>query len=400
MNTKELQKIVNPIYTTAKGLLNLLIAGGDPDALKLAPFMNQEDLSKAEAKIEKRPPPEIINCFKIGHMARSDIFNNVALKCGKQTIIDLPCGYSTRCFKVADNGQKYYGFDLPIVIDEIKEMTSKVVTDKQKPLISFDAVDATNYDSMRQALKDVKGEICIITEGLIGYLSESELISMCQAIHKLLSEFGGCWITADGGGNSDIYPLTFSVMLQGDKEKLESMMKSIISDMTNVQSYKNTVTANKFEKAKEFLQNQGFVITEELASKYMSKLKCVPDDKEAALKGVLGKIEVWTMTIDKKDDIAAIGEKQAFNLECNLTDGTFNVKIEGRLDTLSAPELLKKFKETEGIKSIKVDANKMSFISLAGIRVLKMMIKELESKDKFEIVGVDEDIQEMLKKLD
>jgi len=286
MNTKELQKIVNPIYTTAKGLLNLLIAGGDPDALKLAPFMNQEDLSKAEAKIEKRPPPEIINCFKIGHMARSDIFNNVALKCGKQTIIDLPCGYSTRCFKVADNGQKYYGFDLPIVIDEIKEMTSKVVTDKQKPLISFDAVDATNYDSMRQALKDVKGEICIITEGLIGYLSESELISMCQAIHKLLSEFGGCWITADGGGNSDIYPLTFGVMLQGDKEKMAGMMKSIISGMANVQSHTNTFAANKFEKAKEFLQNQGFLITEESVSNYMSKLKCVPDDKEAALKGV------------------------------------------------------------------------------------------------------------------
>ena len=139
-------------------------------------------------------------------MARSDIFNNVALKSGKQTIIDLPCGYSTRCFKVADNGQKYFGFDLPIVIDEIKEMTSKVITDKQKPLISFDAVDATNYNSMRQALKDVKGEICIITEGLIPYLNDSELISMCQAIHKLLSEFGGCWITADGGGNSDNIP--------------------------------------------------------------------------------------------------------------------------------------------------------------------------------------------------
>ena len=42
----------------------------------------------------------------------------------------------------------------------------------------------------------------------------------------------------------------------------------------------------------------------------------------------------------------------------------------------------------------------MSFISSAGIRVLKMMIKELESKDKFEIIGINEDIQEMLKKLD
>ena len=76
------------------------------------------------------------------------------------------------------------------------------------------------------------------------------------------------------------------------------------------------------------------------------------------------------------------------------------MKIEGRLDTLTAPELLKKFKETKDIKSIKVNANKMSFISSDGIRVLKMVIKELESKDKFEIIGVDENIQEMLKKLD
>ena len=61
---------------------------------------------------------------------------------------------------------------------------------------------------------------------------------------------------------------------------------------------------------------------------------------------------------------------------------------------------MKKFKETEGIKSIKFDASKMSFISSAGLRVLKMMIKELESKDKFEIIGANENVQELLKKLD
>ena len=398
MNTKDLQAIVNPIYTTAKGLLNLLMAGGDPDALKLAPHMKQEDLSKVPE--DKRPPPEMVNCFKIGQMARSDIFNNVALKCGKQTIIDLPCGYSTRCFKVADNGQKYIGMDLPIVIDEINYMTSKVVTEKQKPLISFHAVDATNYESMRQVLNDVKGEICIITEGLIPYLNDSELISMCQAIHKLLSEFGGCWITADGGGNSDIYPLTLGVMYQGDKEKMSMIMKGIISNMANVQSHTNTFAANKFEKAKEFLEKQGFLIQEESVTKYMNKLICVPEDKEAALKAALGKIQMWTMTIDKKDDISTNEEKQVFNLECNLIDSVLNVKIEGRLDTLTAPELLKKFKETEGIKSIKFDASKMSFISSAGLRVLKMMIKELESKDKFEIIGANENVQELLKKLD
>ena len=140
MNPKDLQAIVNPIYTTARGILKLLIDGGDPDALKLAPHIKKEDLPKVSE--DKRPPEEMRNSFRIGQMARSDIFNNVALKCGKQTIIDLPCGYSTRCFKVANNGQKYIGLDLPIVIDQINYMTSKVITEKQKPLISFNAVDA------------------------------------------------------------------------------------------------------------------------------------------------------------------------------------------------------------------------------------------------------------------
>ncbi len=58
-------------------------------------------------------------------------------------------------------------------------------------------------------------------------------------------------------------------MPQGDKEKMAGMMKSIISGMANVQSHTNTFAANKFEKAKEFLQKQGFVITEESVPKYM-----------------------------------------------------------------------------------------------------------------------------------
>lgn len=56
MNIKELQSAVNPIYTTAKGLLGLLISGGEPDALKLAPHIN---LAELRPKLDKTPPPEI-----------------------------------------------------------------------------------------------------------------------------------------------------------------------------------------------------------------------------------------------------------------------------------------------------------------------------------------------------
>ena len=395
MNIKELQSVVNPIYTTAKGLLGLLISGGEPDALKLAPHIN---LAELRPKLDKTPPPEILNCFKIGQMARFDINNSAALKSGKQTIIDLPCGYTTRCFKVADNGQKYYGFDLPIVIDEIKDWTSKIMTEEQKSLISFNAVDATNYNSLRNALKDVKGEICIITEGLLSYFSDSELISMCQAIYQLLAEFGGCWITADGTEMYLIYPLVLSVVYQGDKEKVLSMMKELSSSMANVNAFTNTFSANKFAKAKEFLEKQGFIIKEESISKYMDKLKCVPEDKEAILRETLGsKINIWTMTIDKKDEkFENNEEKIEFKLETKLEENIFKIDIKGRLDTLTAPELLQKFKENKDIKNIKINVNEMTFISSAGIRVFQIMIKELENKDLFEINGTNENVKKNL----
>lgn len=72
------------------------------------------------------------------------------------------------------------------------------------------------------------------------------------------------------------------------------------------------------------------------------------------------------------------------------------IDIKGRLDTLTAPELLQKFKENKNIKNIKINANEMAFISSAGIRVFQMMLKELENKDLFEINGANESVKKIL----
>ena len=108
------------------------------------------------------------------------------------------------------------------------------------------------------------------------------------------------------------------------------------------------------------MENQGFIIKEESVSKYLNKLKCFPEDKQEALFNAYSKLNIWTMTVDKKDEI--FKNEDIFNLETKLEDDVFKVKISGRLDTLTAPELLKKFKENEGIKQILVDVSKMTFI--------------------------------------
>ena len=396
-NIKELQSIVNPSFKTAKDILFLLLSGGDPDAIKLAPYLNLTSQSKP--KPEQLPPQEILNCYKIGQMVRFNINNSVALKSGKQTIIDLPCGYATRCFKVANSGLNYYGLDLPIVIDEMKELTSKIITEEQKPLISFNAVDATNYYSMREAPKDIKGEICIITEGLFVYLNDSELESFCGAIHKLLSEFGGCWMTADVGKMEQIYALALGVLYKEVIDKESPLKNDISSYLSKFHSYKSTLAANNFEGAKDFFEKKGFIVKKEPISNYIDKIKDAPEDKQEELKKAFSNISIWTLTIDKKDiDRTNIEENIKFNLESKLTDGIFIINIEGRLDTLTAPELLKIFQENKGIKQIKFDVNKMTFISSAGVRVLEIMMEELNNKEMFEIFGAKGNIKEILEK--
>ena len=143
------------------------------------------------------------------------------------------------------------------------------------------------------------------------------------------------------------------------------------------------------------MENQGFIIKEESVSKYLDKLKCCPEDKQEALLNAYSKLNIWTMTIDKKDEISK--NEDIFNLETKLEDDVFKVKISGRLDTLTAPELLKKFKENEGIKQILVDVSKMTFISSAGLRVLEIILKELNNKEMFEIIGANESIKEIMK---
>ena len=395
MDTKELQAVVNPIYTTAKGTVLMLKGGGDPDAGKLAPYL---DLSVIQKDNRLTPPPEIKKCYRVSQEARYGINNEAALKSGKPVIVDLPCGYSPRGFRVTDAGKRYFGFDLPIVIDEMKEASKKAMSEQQWATSTFAAVDATNYESLRNALGDVKGELCIVTEGLLGYFNEAELVSMCRAIRRLLDEFGGCWITADSG-ILEIYSLTFGTLFKGDQEAFLAMMKGHATRMADVNFYQNSLFLNGSDGAKSFLKSQGFDVKAETVSTYLPELRTVSAEELQQLKEAYRKMEIWTMTANQA---AGKSEKPLdpnlpFEVRSEITDGLFSVSVQGRMDTITAPELLKQFQEAgEGIEAIRVDVSQMPYVSSAGLRVLLMMYKSLADKDKFEMTGVSDDVREIL----
>ena len=80
-----------------------------------------------------------------------------------------------------------------------------------------------------------------------------------------------------------------------------------------------------------------------------------------------------------------------------MKDGVFEVSVQGRMDTITAPELLQRFKDAgAGISAIHVDVSRMAYISSAGLRVLLMMYKALEDKDRFEMTGISAEVREIL----
>ena len=72
------------------------------------------------------------------------------------------------------------------------------------------------------------------------------------------------------------------------------------------------------------------------------------------------------------------------------------IALEGRLDTMTAPELEAELKKSlEGADSLTLDFSKLDYISSAGLRVLLSAHKVMSGKGGMTIKGVNEIVQEV-----
>ena len=90
---------------------------------------------------------------------------------------------------------------------------------------------------------------------------------------------------------------------------------------------------------------------------------------------------------------------EELNIETDINEeqGRIFMKIEGRLDTKTAPELEKEVNKTvEKISSLIMDFTELEYISSAGLRVLLRTHKAMKAKKGSLIIrGANEEIQEV-----
>ena len=81
----------------------------------------------------------------------------------------------------------------------------------------------------------------------------------------------------------------------------------------------------------------------------------------------------------------------------SLNGSQLTVALEGRLDTVTAPELDADLKTSvEGVDSLILDLTDLAYISSAGLRVLLSAHKAMSGKGGMKVVHANEIVREVL----
>ena len=84
------------------------------------------------------------------------------------------------------------------------------------------------------------------------------------------------------------------------------------------------------------------------------------------------------------------------NIAKTIDNGKAVFALEGRLDTVTAPELEKEMKASlEGVSELTMDFGKLEYISSAGLRVLLSAQKIMNKQGEMKILNVNETIMEI-----
>lgn len=84
------------------------------------------------------------------------------------------------------------------------------------------------------------------------------------------------------------------------------------------------------------------------------------------------------------------------NINIERENGKTLMKIEGRLDTTTAPELEKAINgEGDDLKSLVLDFNGVDYISSAGLRVLLTAQKKMNAQGYMELINVSEAVMDI-----
>lgn len=412
MSEFDYRSAVNPTFFTAQQTAFMLAAAGNEDAKKVIAELglqnnlqqNNDRSPQQKAFLSSEEGKALTTGVIIAIEARYAAISNAVKSGGFGNMLDIACGFTPRSVFCRRENIDYVGADVPVVAEQLGALDKNLLSGKAHS--SYLGVDATNSASLMAAADLMEGEIFISSEGLMGYFSKDELLQFLGGIRDVLRKHGGAWFTTDPGVKYD----DFATILMKDpdaKAKYEEGRKQTMK-ASNIY---NQVSGIEGEALVDFIKAHGFRV-EKLPfcqnGDSLMMMNAVPQDMKDKLYALLDSSALYKFTLDPDytvaDTIRGASEVENLRIGFTLNDGVLSFIPEGRIDTISAPSLLKLFEENapNGAETVMIDAQKLEYISSAGLRVLMMMVKKLGEgsvtvinassavKEIFETTGFDQ----------
>ncbi len=391
---KDFREQANPIYNTAKSMLLHLCIAGDPDA----PILAKKFGIDADSLIGTEEQKVALSLDMTAMTeTRFRAINKIVENYKNSTVVDIGCGYTPRALDEPFRDMRYIGCDLPIVIDEIAPILGEMCAERGIRNKEFHSADATNYRALRDALGSVKGEITILSDGLLTYLSNSELTELCANIRRLLKEFGGRWITSDPDANPLFMAALTAIRGKAAFEDLQKTMEVYAKQSdTKIEVQNMTILAFDYETSTNtvtnFLRSVGLKWERVPVADYVTEIHSMADLSDEVKAGYVKSLKdvyIWIFTPDEAyQEAEANYDGETFGLSARAHGDQMVITLRGRLDSITAPELLERFESVkEGVTSCTVNAKGLDYISSAGLRVMLMMYKALNGNLKLEQVN-------------
>ena len=394
---------VNPVFNTAKMCLYQLAMIGDKDAIAISEKLGLEK-DETQNGTETAISEDQLKVSLAMMETRYRTMEAMEKAAGCRTIVDLPCGYTPRGIQLAGSGMNYVGLDLPATILEAEPVVLSLIEENNRKNVTYAGVDATNYGSLEKVLKDKEGPFCITTEGLLMYFTESETGVLCDNIRRILEKKGGCWIVADPESALQ-YVLTARLFFGDEFLKMMASSSQRVKEKADVEIGKSSLiihpgaeTPESMKKAMEFLAKYGLKAERLTVSDYMPDLTGQSRETTENLKKAMENCAYWKITVIP--DLPTKTEEyrsREVSVSARLAGDFLSMIFNGRIDTLSAPDVLRAFEniqEGNKIRRIEIDCTGLEYISSAGLRVLLIMHKSAE--DGLTLTGVKENVREIL----
>lgn len=236
------------------------------------------------------------------------------------------------------------------------------------------------------------------------YFNASESAVLCDNVHALLEERGGCWITADPEMQLQLIASIAAIAgpsATGFKRALDrGMMGKADVDLAMDKPLMIRPGHEEADAARvrAFLEQHGFAIEQLSVAEYMPPLGCLEgrEDLLAAMRDAMGAYHFWKMTLGGGQKKTAHVASEGFSMESSITGDTLRLRLAGRLDTLSSPQVIELFEEISGrqkVNSISIDCSRLAYVSSAGLRVILIMRKRCADLTLF---GVGDMVFEIL----